>query len=707
MRMTGSSRLRPNAEIRGAQRWSVQLLRAGLVLVLAGQSVLAGAAARVESAPGAPPDISRVLASNLKGDELLWIGERTEDGQRFITTVVRYRQPTPVLEIADAVLRADLQVFDCPAQTRTLAGVKVYRFVEGTVQVALERDVPPAERRPTAVFGAGADGMVQAAFRAACSVTNAQAQPAHNPWLANGSPLAPAEPAGSSAPPGLSGMPGSPGANPGAPNPTPSANLAPQEFLPGDPAEPVSAGAEQVPDPAREPQGSGTMPPKTGTGALDQPVFADSVFTLRTLAMLADYVYLTESDIAKEQATVDYLRAAADVFASRGAEGDNYRKGVTEAAFKKAQREARHDLQRLSEKKWLVSEQGLQQLSLPKMRQAFPSFRAELFKQPASGQHVLVFRGSAEVYDWISNLWLGIDLGQVESPHYAAARELVGVLVKQGIRPLVIGHSLGGGMAQYVAHSYGLKVVAFNSSPLPERYLPRNGQFNPDHARIYSALEMPINPAAMGQADARTGDPVSLKLAQLAKWAGRFGDVLKTSHHLVAPSCVLSLPQPYRNEIEDGKMADMVSSMFVNRPLLKMLTASGTSLAKDGAVGYGVTRLATSLVDDPIWTSRDPAYKEAGQEARKRVAKVVIAQLEAAKGALQLGKWIFRKDMGKTALEMANGLAEAGAAAWVRRMLEVHSMERFVRGLGAYGDTSPYKAASNTEGPCGEVLSVY
>jgi hypothetical protein len=60
---------------------------------------------------------------------------------------------------------------------------------------------------------------------------------------------------------------------------------------------------------------------------------------------------------------------------------------------------------------------------------------------------------------------------------------------------------------------------------LPERYLPRNGQFNPDHARIFSALEMPINPAAMGQADARTGDPVSLKQA-LATHPGRAARVV-------------------------------------------------------------------------------------------------------------------------------------------------------------------------------------
>ena len=58
----------------------------------------------------------------------------------------------------------------------------------------------------------------------------------------------------------------------------------------------------------------------------------------------------------------------------------------------------------------------------------------------------------------------------------------MGVLVKQGIRPPVIGHSLGGGMAQYVAHGDGLKRVAFNASPLPERYLPRNAPFNSNQA---------------------------------------------------------------------------------------------------------------------------------------------------------------------------------------------------------------------------------
>ncbi|MDI1246393.1 MAG: hypothetical protein PSV24_13445 [Rhodoferax sp.] len=52
-------------------------------------------------------------------------------------------------------------------------------------------------------------------------------------------------------------------------------------------------------------------------------------------------------------------------------------------------------------------------------------------------------------------------------------------------------------------------------------------------------------------------------------------------------------------------------------------------------------------------------------------------------------------------------LPRAEAAAWVCRMLEVHNMERFVRGLGAYSDTRTYKAAVHTEESCAEVLSVY
>jgi putative lipase involved disintegration of autophagic bodies len=39
---------------------------------------------------------------------------------------------------------------------------------------------------------------------------------------------------------------------------------------------------------------------------------------------------------------------------------------------------------------------------------------------------------------------------------------LVSALRKRGDAPLVVGHSLGGGMAQYVGFKFGLKVVGFN-----------------------------------------------------------------------------------------------------------------------------------------------------------------------------------------------------------------------------------------------------
>lgn len=645
-----------------------------------------------------------LIATNLKGDEVLWLGETYESGQRFVTSLVRFRYFTQVLDVEDAASRADLQIFDCATRTRTLAGVRVFRLVEGIGQMAKQVDIAAAQRVPEPVFGPNSDGLVQAVYRVACEAKSVVAKQG-DPWQGGSSSATPITTEGPIKP-GAAQIASAdrsellksrPDSNPGA---TTASDDPVGPILPAPPIE-----LAEPEGPPYQPIEVLTPPPRTG--AADQPVFGDYVFTLRTLAQLADLVYLNESDVAKTQAVITALEDALTVFDTRGDQYDAYRKSVTREAFQQGSIELANDLQRLGGKADLLRREGLERVPLPKMTGTMPSFRAELYRHTQSRQHVLVFRGSAEVYDWISNLWLGVDLGEIEAPHYASARQLVGLLAKAGVRPLLVGHSLGGGMAQYAAHTYNLKVVAFNSSPLPQRYLPKTSRFSADNARIFSALELPAKPPQLGQPDQRQGDPVSLGVANVAKWASKYTDALKASHHLVVPICLLTYPDPRRTELEDMKMAGVMATMFTGRPVYTALTRNALNLVGLAGGLMAIDKAAKALVDDPVWRRHKSETQEVGKQARNRVAKVVVAKLMTAQATLQLGKWMLRKNMGKTALEIAAAMAEAAAAAWVNRMLEVHSMERFVRGLEAYGDTSPYKQNADSIGPCAQILSVY
>jgi hypothetical protein len=92
----------------------------------------------------------------------------------------------------------------------------------------------------------------------------------------------------------------------------------------------------------------------------------------------------------------------------------------------------------------------------------------------------------------------------------------------------------------------------------------------------------------------------------------------------------------------------------------------------------------------------------------------VIAGVQQAQALQSMGKalgWLYSastgKNMGKTAMQMSVGVVDMMAALYVKRLLQVHGMARFLRGLGAYGDLSPYALGPDGSSPCSAVSSTY
>jgi len=94
-------------------------------------------------------------------------------------------------------------------------------------------------------------------------------------------------------------------------------------------------------------------------------------------------------------------------------------------------------------------------------------FHASAYRSPNSNTIIVAFAGTTATSpaDWMTNI---SHLNQVPQ-QYLAALEFVRHLIDQGTPPnqiVLTGHSLGGGLAQFVALALGLPAVTFNSAGL-------------------------------------------------------------------------------------------------------------------------------------------------------------------------------------------------------------------------------------------------
>jgi hypothetical protein len=244
---------------------------------------------------------------------------------------------------------------------------------------------------------------------------------------------------------------------------------------------------------------------------------------------------------------------------------------------------------------------------------------------------------------------------------------------------------------------------------VPQRYLSGK-TYEPSEARLVTALELPrqqVDPA-YGQ-DARIGDPLSLQVDHLRKMSPALSGWIKASHQLVKPICLLTLPDPYFLPDEDAELADSVAMNFVQGPMQTLVHLTRGGVTKKVVLAAAAYAGIDWLVQDPAWNQVAGQDQQAGAEAQKRVVKVGVRQ---ARNLAAMGKALGTlanvargTHMGRTAVDVSAGIMDMVTTTYIRRMLQVHGMARFVRGLGATGDLSPYDLRPDGSTPCAQVES--
>lgn len=98
-------------------------------------------------------------------------------------------------------------------------------------------------------------------------------------------------------------------------------------------------------------------------------------------------------------------------------------------------------------------------------------FRAEVYVREVAGQpsYVVAFRGSQSASDWSANIKQGVGL---RTDHYNRALEIgERLIVPDGARVTLTGHSLGGGLASAESLAAELPAATFNAAGLSDRTL--------------------------------------------------------------------------------------------------------------------------------------------------------------------------------------------------------------------------------------------
>ena len=212
---------------------------------------------------------------------------------------------------------------------------------------------------------------------------------------------------------------------------------------------------------------------------------------------------------------------------------------------------------------------------------------AELFRTSQGEEFVLVFRGSDEAYDWFNNLWQGTAT-TVQAPGYEGARKLVAALISGGIpreRLVVVGHSYGGGLAQY-AHitNSTASAVTFNSAFLGSASL---SALNTKESR--EASKRITNVTAIAEQGLLAGTPKDpLFLASTYGFATLFPQSLagEVEYVTVVPPCRPNYWDSLLNPWETA--LDFAASPLLEPPVgkisAKMLTKAGAYVAVKRAI---------------------------------------------------------------------------------------------------------------------------
>lgn len=701
MTKTGSSRRRRGADRRG---------RAAALLL--------GVAATVQAQTAAAPDVPlavalkastqpvRQLASNLRGDTVVLLHDQPQGARHLAIVALSLRQPAPLLDLPRAYMQVDEVMVDCAAATRSVWRSEAYA-VGDAVEAPSRRTGVRAEERRTQLLAdlALSDGLMASALRTLCSGGGV---PLREPVVAAAPPAAtrppaaevPAGPPGPSGPAGPSTAPGAAPATAGLPPPATAVAAEPPPTHGGGASPPAPPPQWPTQDPTLPGQPGGELP--AGDLAARAP-FAGSSFSLGVMGLLAEYVYYDEERLrllAATRAKLERIRNALD--AAHEGPLPLSRQGLliraVRASHEKAEKDLAYYQDKLAEKqRFLAGPAQLVPQALPAVA-AIPlsSFRGELYRHAPSGETVLVFRGSHSALDWLTNLWLGVDLAQQEAPNYNVARQVAAAVVRGGARPIVVGHSLGAGMAQYIGALNGLRVVGFNSSPLPERYLGGRAA-DPARVRLFSALETTVadEAAPAGSAPPRLRrDLVSLGIPDLGEWAAgaeRPLGFLKAHQHLHKPVCVVSRPQPFTTAREDEQLTGIIGR-FVAKGMFSGVLMPGIgnlhkSAPSEAAMKAAIKALMNGEMKQPLFAadSRSPFDQAVADEIADRVKVAAIQSYQQVFTVAAVGRTAVEYKWGakwKVFAELGASAAKAYAGyRLVTDVLRPHSMDRFNRGL--------------------------
>ena len=104
-------------------------------------------------------------------------------------------------------------------------------------------------------------------------------------------------------------------------------------------------------------------------------------------------------------------------------------------------------------------------------KKCLPEELAGLYVHRETGEGILVFRGTRPMnpQDWIVNIRTSHGM---ETSHHRQATATTRAATKICPHLLVVGHSKGGGLAQYVSAKMGLPCATFNTVGLPENLTP-------------------------------------------------------------------------------------------------------------------------------------------------------------------------------------------------------------------------------------------
>lgn len=619
-----------------------------------------------------PADAAEPIRLGELGDGSLLLLASVEGGAvlKTVRTRLVFPEPREVSGTRDVLAEVDVQSFDCANRTQETTRTELYNNTATSGEPLRVFDFPASIRQRISV-DLDAGNTIAAIFRSVCSAVYMQgAVPAQvrSPQVIGAFPVTVPTPTPTPAlgnvalaDPRTNNLPVT--NNPPVIN-APSVSNAPPVYV-----APVFA------------------PPAAAAGALaNTKPFPTSVFSLGLMGKLAEYVYFDEERAGFLAASLERL----DMARRRFVRPDGQASALIEMAYgKTARTEARYRAM-LGAKQTFVHNAQLLQIALPKLvPQPISSFRAELYQHQPSGEYILVFRGSQEALDWVSNAWLGLDLFAIEAPHYRAARELTEKLVSAGKVPVVVGHSLGGGMAQYVGLGKNLKVVAFNSSPLPARYISARLGTQVENIKVYSAIEFKdLGPQSKG-----VPDPVSLAIPKGAEFLNAFAgrqlntEPMKAHLHLVKPICVKSVPSPFLSQEEDESMAAALNGIYYPTEL-GPLSGKVARMASEQVLQKAIAEETKAYFDDPVWLPENAssADKKVAAFAKQAVANAALDVYQTARAAVTMGSIMYNMMLGSS-MQALKGAATPIAVTSAKLMLKSkfmpHSMERFNRGMMA------------------------